>query len=167
MQQETPPGRSRDGVSRSLRENYREHPLVDCSRNSQTWANASLFTASPQLRVGYLHNGGAIQQVFARSPATSARYPSTISRITLIQVEIHKSARRHRVADADISHAYDHIVAWLRLDDDPPRYLLAGPDRAGNLLELVILAVEDEVLVIHAMALRPTTQFELFGDETS
>lgn len=82
-------------------------------------------------------------------------------------MEIHGSARRRRVSDEDISHAYDHTVAWLRLDDDPPRYLLAGPDRAGNLLELVILAVEDDVLVIHAMALRSRTQLELFGDETS
>ena len=54
-------------------------------------------------------------------------------------MEIHPSARRHQVPDEDISHACEHAIAWIELDDDPPRYLLAGPDRAGNLLELVVL----------------------------
>ena len=62
-------------------------------------------------------------------------------------------------------HAFDHVVAWLRLDDDPIRYLLAGADRAGNLLELVIIETDHDVLTIHAMALRRSTQRELFGDE--
>jgi hypothetical protein len=66
-------------------------------------------------------------------------------------VEIHPAARRHGVVDEDIVHAVNHAVAWLRLDDDPPRYLLAGPDRAGNLLEIVVLEVLDGDLVIHAM----------------
>jgi len=44
-------------------------------------------------------------------------------------------------------------------------YLVAGADRTGNLLELVVLAVEDDVLVIHAMALRRSTREELFGDD--
>jgi len=56
-------------------------------------------------------------------------------------VEIHRSARRHQVPDEDISHAYEHPVAWVELGDDPLRYLLAGADRAGNLLELVVLVV--------------------------
>jgi hypothetical protein len=42
-------------------------------------------------------------------------------------VEIHSSARRHDVVDEDIAHAYERAIAWLRLDDDPTRYLLAGP----------------------------------------
>jgi hypothetical protein len=44
---------------------------------------------------------------------------------------------------------------------------LAGADRAGNLLELVVVGVEGEVLVIHAMRLRRSTQTELFGEEES
>jgi len=78
-------------------------------------------------------------------------------------VEIHRSARRHQIPDADIEHAYAHALAWAELGDDPPRYLLAGPDRAGNLLELVVLDVEGAVRVIHAMRLRRSTQAELFG----
>lgn len=63
-------------------------------------------------------------------------------------MEIHRSARRHQVPDDDIRHAHEHAVAWIELDDDPPRYLVAGPDRAANRLELVVLEVEDDVLVI-------------------
>jgi hypothetical protein len=85
----------------------------------------------------------------------------------LSRVEIHRSARRHKVPDDDIAHAYEHAVAWAELGDDPPRYLIAGADRAGNLLELVVVDVEGEVFVIHATRLRRSTQRELFGEEES
>jgi hypothetical protein len=81
-------------------------------------------------------------------------------------VEIHQSARRHGVADEDIIHAFNNILAWQELDDDPYRFLVAGPDRAGNLIELVVLDVPDTALVIHAMRLRSSTRDELFGDGT-
>ena len=58
-----------------------------------------------------------------------------------------------------------HSVIWVELGDDPPRHLLAGPDRAGNLLELVVLVLGGDELVIHAMPLRRSTAQELFGDE--
>ena len=80
-------------------------------------------------------------------------------------MQIHASARRHRVADEDIHHALAHAVTWVELGDDPWRYLLAGPDRAGNMLELVVLDLGGDELVIHAMGLRPSTAQELFGDE--
>lgn len=80
-------------------------------------------------------------------------------------VEIHRAARRHGVPDEDIVHAFEHVVAWIELDDDPPRHPAAGPDRAGNLVELVILDATNAVLVIHAMPLRRTTRDELFGTE--
>lgn len=53
----------------------------------------------------------------------------------------------------------------MELGDDPPRYLVVGPDRSGNLLELVVIAARDSELVIHAMALRRSTERELFGGE--
>jgi len=46
--------------------------------------------------------------------------------------EIHRSARRHQILDTDIEHAYAHAIAWAELGDDPPRYLVAGADRAGT-----------------------------------
>ena len=85
--------------------------------------------------------------------------------VHLSRVEIHESARRHGVAQEDIEHALAHAVAWAELGDDPPRYLLAGPDRASNLLELVVLVLGGDELVIHAMGLRRSTAQELFGDE--
>ncbi|MGH9083179.1 MAG: hypothetical protein ACRDWN_07535 [Acidimicrobiales bacterium] len=80
-------------------------------------------------------------------------------------MEIHEKARRHGVSDEDIGHALAHSVTWVELGDDPPRYLLAGPDRTGNLLELVVLGVGGDELVIHAMALRRSTAQELFRGE--
>lgn len=85
--------------------------------------------------------------------------------VHLLRVEIHGSARRHGVPEEDIQHALAHSITWTELGEDPPRYLLVGPDRAGNLLELVVLDVGGDELVIHAMPLRPSTAQELFGDE--
>jgi hypothetical protein len=84
-----------------------------------------------------------------------------------MRVVLHSSARRHGVADDDVLHAYAHAIAWLQLGEDPPRFLVAGPDTAGYLLELVALALADVVLVIHAMPLRRTTAVNLFGPEAS
>lgn len=80
-------------------------------------------------------------------------------------MEVHRSARRHGVEEDDIRHVYEHALAWVELGNDPPRYLMAGGDRAGNLLELVVIETAAEVLVIHAMTLRPSTRRELFGTE--
>ena len=86
-------------------------------------------------------------------------------RSTLIQVEILPSALKHDVATEDILHAFDNCIEWLELDDDPLRYLLVGPDRAGNLLELVVVIADDVELLIHAMPLRRGTAEELFGGQ--
>ena len=79
-----------------------------------------------------------------------------------MRVEIHQSARQHGVSDEDITHAYEHALAWV---DDPRRYLVAGPDRAGNRLEQVVLMSSTVELVIHAMKLRPSSEAQLFGGE--
>lgn len=72
-------------------------------------------------------------------------------------VEIHRSARKHGVADEDIVHAATQYLVACPLDDDsPPRELRLGPDHAGNLLEIVVLLLDDGTeLVIHAMRMRP------------
>ncbi|MBV8999990.1 MAG: hypothetical protein JO304_13070 [Solirubrobacterales bacterium] len=80
-------------------------------------------------------------------------------------MQIHPSARRHGVRDEDISHARRQAVAWVELGEDPLRYLVVGPDRSGNLLEVVVILVDTDVLAIHAMPLRQSTQRELFGEE--
>jgi hypothetical protein len=70
-------------------------------------------------------------------------------------VEIHSSARRHGIADDDIRHAVDHSLAVDDVGEEPDRWLVIGPDRAGNLLEVVVLiTAEGNELMIHAMPLR-------------
>ena len=73
-------------------------------------------------------------------------------------MEIHWSARKHGIPDAVILHALDNALTVIDLDPnaDPPKVLAVGPDRAGNLLEIIWLELADDVnLVIHAMPLRP------------
>jgi hypothetical protein len=71
-------------------------------------------------------------------------------------VELHPSARRHGVPDEDIAHAFTYRMVADFLGDEPERWLVIGPSRAGNFLELVVLTTaEGEQLVIHAMPLRP------------
>jgi len=70
-------------------------------------------------------------------------------------VEIHDSARKHGVDDRDILHAIDNALAIEDLGEDPDRWLVIGPDRAANLLEVIFLTtIEGTQLVIHAMAMR-------------
>ena len=73
-------------------------------------------------------------------------------------MEIHRSARRHGVSDEDLRHATYHpiVVVDLDPDGDPPKLLIIGPDRGGNLLEVMVLELaDDRLLAIHAMPLRP------------
>lgn len=54
-------------------------------------------------------------------------------------------------------HAVDGalVVADLGDDDSPSRALIVGPDRAGNLLEVIVLQFDDgREMVIHAMPMR-------------
>jgi hypothetical protein len=83
-------------------------------------------------------------------------------------VEIHRSARRHQVEDVDIRHATDYplVVVDLDPDGDPPRQLAIGPDRAGNLLEVIVLVLgDDRLLAIHAMPLRLAFRDLLPGED--
>jgi len=70
-------------------------------------------------------------------------------------VEIHSSARRHDIADDDILHAIDHSLVVDDLGEEPDRWLIIGPDRAANLLEVIVLVTaEGDELIIHAMPMR-------------
>ncbi len=98
------------------------------------------------------------------SPSAASTTFSVV-RLLRVGMAFHRSAWRHGVGQDGISHAFEHALAWIELGDDPPRYLVAGPDRAGNLLELVVIEIQ-QVLVIHAMALRSSARRELFGTES-
>jgi hypothetical protein len=69
-------------------------------------------------------------------------------------VQVHNSARKHGVVDADIYHAIDHALVIEDAGEDPDRWLVIGPDRAGNFLEVVVMITQDTKFVIHAMAMR-------------
>ena len=71
-------------------------------------------------------------------------------------MKVHRSARKHGVADEDILHAIDHALAIEDIGEDPDRWLVLGPDRAINMLEVVVLITsEGTPLAIHAIPMRP------------
>ena len=73
-------------------------------------------------------------------------------------MEVLRSASRHGILTGDIEHVLRNAVVVEALDDDPIRYLVLGPDRAGNFLELVVLDRPQGPAVIHAMTMRAKYQ---------
>lgn len=72
-----------------------------------------------------------------------------------MRYEIHHTARKHGIADDDILHAIEHVLAVDEYEDDD-RVLYLGPNRAANMLEVITLAINDDLeLVIHAMPMLP------------
>lgn len=74
--------------------------------------------------------------------------------VRLVCVDVLPSARRHGVDEADIDHAVRHGAVVEEVAEDPIRYLVIGPDRSGNLLEVVVMDRPQGPAVIHAMAMR-------------
>ncbi len=63
------------------------------------------------------------------------------------------SARKHRLDDEDILHAYNQLILVEYLDEG--LFMLVGPDRAGRLLEIGVVPSSDGPVIVHAMAARP------------
>lgn len=61
---------------------------------------------------------------------------------------------RHGIPGEDIRHATGNAVAVEEVGDDPVRWLVPGPDRAGNLPGLVVMDRPAGPAVIHAMPMR-------------
>lgn len=83
-------------------------------------------------------------------------------------MEFNESARKHGVSDEDVLHAIDQLVVEYEVgDDDPPRrWLVFGPNRAGLMLELIVLVFDDGAeMVIHAMPMRSKYEELLPGGE--
>ena len=72
-------------------------------------------------------------------------------------MELHRSARKHGIADEDTVHAaQNRLAAYAISEESPLRELRLGPDRAGNLPEIVVLLLDDDrELIIHSMRMRP------------
>ena len=74
-----------------------------------------------------------------------------------MRVEFHRSASKHGVDSDDVLHAVASafVVADMSDDESPLRTLVLGPDRSGNMLEVVVLHFDDgREMVIHAMLMR-------------
>lgn len=76
-----------------------------------------------------------------------------VSRYDTRHGDIYESARKHGVSDDDILHAID--FAFLAAEEDDGKVLYLGPDKSGNLLEVVTVRRDDATeIVIHAMKMR-------------
>lgn len=97
-----------------------------------------------------------------RRDRVRGRFRDTIFR----HVEIYRSARKHGIADDDIEHAVEQALAVGEQDDGSVLYL--GPDRAGNLLEVVSVMRDDGTeIAIHAMRMRAKYEPFLRGEGDS
>lgn len=74
-----------------------------------------------------------------------------------LRLWVHESAYRHGFTDEDILHGWDNAMAFhdIDIEHEPTKSLCIGPDRAGNLLEVLFLQGDDADLIIHVMPLRP------------
>lgn len=69
-------------------------------------------------------------------------------------MEVVADARKHGVLDDDMRHAVRHAIRTVDLHDED-KTLMIGADRAGRLLEIVVVGLDtDRSRIIHAMRLR-------------
>jgi hypothetical protein len=108
--------------------------------------NATTTTATP-----FHHQSEA--SAASRNHAGRARRSDSVLQYS--RVEIHPSARRTASTISTSGTPSTHSLAIEDIDEDPDRWLVIGPDRAGNLHELVVLVDHRGEIVIHAMPLRP------------
>lgn len=62
-----------------------------------------------------------------------------------------QSARKHKVPDDDMLHAYRHPIRVFDLDD---LTMLIGPDQSARLLEVGVAAADGIDFIVHAMPAR-------------
>ena len=71
-------------------------------------------------------------------------------------MEVADSARKHRISDASIVHAWENAIKLAEFEyEGEERLFVIGPDESGNLLELVAVPVAEPTRIIHADRLRP------------
>ena len=67
------------------------------------------------------------------------------------QLPIDESARKHGISDIDMRHVVTNYLREVWLED---RSLFLGPDRAGRLLEVVVIDPDGNPAIIHADYMR-------------
>lgn len=68
-----------------------------------------------------------------------------------VEPVILSSARKHRVRDDDILHAYRNPIRVFELDE---LTMLIGPDHSGRTLEVGVATAEGVEFIVHAMNAR-------------
>jgi hypothetical protein len=81
--------------------------------------------------------------------------PAHLPTTRVVTAEILPSAHKHEIFDDDIRHAFENAVASITVADQPEFSMIIGPDETGRLLEIGVLADDDNDYVIHAMPARP------------
>lgn len=70
-------------------------------------------------------------------------------------MQIEPSAHRHNISEEDMLHAVRYAVRRIEQEyDGEVRLLVIGPDRTGDLLEIVVVT-DEPARIIHADVLRP------------
>ena len=71
-------------------------------------------------------------------------------------MEIVESARKHDIADADTTHAWENAIRLIEYEyAGEERLLVIGADRQGRMLEIVAVPADGPTRIIHADRLRP------------
>jgi hypothetical protein len=81
--------------------------------------------------------------------------PAHLPTTRVVTAEILPSAHKHEIFDDDIRHAFENAVASITVADQPEFSMIIGPDETGRLLEIGVLADDDNDYVTHAMPARP------------
>ncbi len=69
-------------------------------------------------------------------------------------MEILPSARKHGISDDDIRHSFNNALSAIVTPHQPDFTMIVGADSKGQLLEIGVLAADDNDYVIHAMRAR-------------
>jgi hypothetical protein len=88
-------------------------------------------------------------------PSFFQALPRNTATTIVVAVEILSSAHKHGISDDAMRHAFENAVASITVPDQPDFSMIIGPDESGRLLEVGIVADDDNDYVIHAMPARP------------
>lgn len=72
-----------------------------------------------------------------------------------MELDIRSSALKHGITPESIAHAVSFpLLVDDEFETDSPKVLVLGPDRAGNMLEVIGTYAENVFRVFHAMPAR-------------
>ena len=69
-------------------------------------------------------------------------------------METTASARKHGISDEDMQHALRHHLRAFP-GDEPGFTMFVGPSTTGELLDVGVVARDDQARIVHAMPARP------------